>query len=186
MVLLTSWPQPAPEIAALLVPDDASSSLPLGLRLFRTVAPPLSHPRPVHFANGLTLLEVRPVPAEEGRAFLSTWQVSRPLDLPPMPIIANPPPPGVYNGPRLVIFTHLLSAEGDFIVGDDWLWVDPLTLHPGDIFVQLHRLLPPPDAPAAHTFELGLYDPMTGERWPVLNPPEGAADDRVLIGMDSW
>ncbi|MCX7683490.1 MAG: glycosyltransferase family 39 protein, partial [Anaerolineae bacterium] len=159
LVLLTSWPQPSPEIAAFLVPDEATSSLPLGLRLFRTATPPPSNLQPVHFSNGLTLLAVHPVPADEGRAFLSTWRVDRPLDLPPMPIIAHPPPPGVYSGPRLVIFTHLLSAEGNFIAGDDWLWVDPLTLQPGDIFVQLHRLIPPSDAPAAHTFELGLYDP---------------------------
>lgn len=186
LVLLTSWPQPAPEIATFLTPDDASPSLPVGLRLFRTSPPPLSNPTPAHFSNGLTLLEVRPVPAEDGRMFLSVWKVLRPPDLPPMPIIANPPPPGVYSGPRLAIFTHLLGAGGSFIAGDDGLWVDPLTLQAGDTFVQLHRLTPPSDAPAAYALELGLYDPMSGRRWPVLNPPAGAPDDRVLISLDSW
>ena len=35
------------------------------------------------------------------------WQVEQPLDLPPMPLISNPPPPGVYAGPRLAVFAQL-------------------------------------------------------------------------------
>lgn len=91
-----------------------------------------------------------------------TWQVARPLALPPIPLISNPPPPGVYAGPRLWAFAHLVDDSGHFLSGDDGFWVDPQTLRVGDIFRQRHILPPPPTAPAAVHF--GLYDPYTGAR----------------------
>jgi len=133
---------------------------------------------PYSFANGLSLIgwgwpEEAPEP---GRTvpLLLVWEVSRSLDLPPMPIVANPPPPGVYSGPRLAVFAHLLAADADvdrasgaFLAGDDGLWVDPLTLRTGDRFFQIHLFALPADAPPApYTLEVGLYDPMTGDRWP--------------------
>lgn len=91
------------------------------------------------------------------------WVVERPLALPEMPIISNPPPPGVYAGPRLSVFAQLLDEGGGWLAGDDGLWVEPRHLQPGDRFAQLHRLTPPEGAnPARVVF--GLYDPMTGER----------------------
>ncbi|GAB4276404.1 MAG: hypothetical protein Kow0080_26680 [Candidatus Promineifilaceae bacterium] len=87
------------------------------------------------------------------------WEVGRPLTLPPMPLISNPPPPNVYNGPRLAVFAQLLDADGRFLLGDDGLWVDPQTLQPGDQFLQQHHL-----ADSGHTIAFGLYDPLTGER----------------------
>ena len=89
------------------------------------------------------------------------WQVERTLDLPPLPLISNPPPPGVYAGPRLYVFAQLVGPDGAFLVGDDGLWVDPQTLRAGDVFLQRHAL-PAPGGAAAVVF--GLYDPMTGER----------------------
>lgn len=91
------------------------------------------------------------------------WQANDRLDLPPLPLISNPPPPGVYSGPRLYVFAHLLDENGTFLVGDDGLWVDPLTLQKGDVFLQRHHLPAPADEPAAAVV-FGLYDPMTGER----------------------
>jgi 4-amino-4-deoxy-L-arabinose transferase-like glycosyltransferase len=91
------------------------------------------------------------------------WQVDDRLALPPMPLISNPPPPGVYAGPRLFVFAHLVAGDNTILVGDDGLWIDPLTLEAGDAFLQRHHLTPPPGTrPAAVQF--GLYDPMTGER----------------------
>jgi hypothetical protein len=102
-----------------------------------------------------------------------------------MSIVANPPPPGVYSGPRLAVFTHLLASDGATIDGDDGLWVDPLTLRPGDRFLQAHYLVLPPDAPAGpYTLELGLYDPKTGKRWAVLSPEGHPAADRVLLSPE--
>jgi 4-amino-4-deoxy-L-arabinose transferase-like glycosyltransferase len=96
------------------------------------------------------------------------WQVNEELELPPMPLISNPPPPGVYAGPRLYVFAHLIDENGVFLAGDDGLWVDPLTLQPGDVFLQRHRLTAPAGSqPAAVVF--GLYDPLTGERIPATD-----------------
>ncbi|MBX3055933.1 MAG: phospholipid carrier-dependent glycosyltransferase [Anaerolineae bacterium] len=116
---------------------------------------------PVCFANGLCNVHAAYDPAT-GILELG-WQVARPLDLPPFHLISNPPPPGVYAGPRLSIFGQLLAADGRYLTGDDGFWVDPYTLQPGDLFVQQHRLTLPPDAQPA-TVAFGLYDPMTGER----------------------
>jgi 4-amino-4-deoxy-L-arabinose transferase-like glycosyltransferase len=116
---------------------------------------------PVCFTNGLCFLGASADPAA-GYVDLA-WRAERPLDLPPMPLISNPPPPGVYSGPRLYAFAQLLDAEGAFLAGDDGLWVDPATLRAGDVFAQRH-LLDPALAPDAAALAVGLYDPMTGER----------------------
>jgi 4-amino-4-deoxy-L-arabinose transferase-like glycosyltransferase len=112
---------------------------------------------PACFQNGLCL-----VLADYTAGVLELgWEVSRPLDLPFIPLISNPPPPGVYAGPRLFVFAHLVDAAGNFLTGDDGLWVDPVTLHPGDRWLQQH-ILPEGMGGAAAVF--GLYDPMTGTR----------------------
>ena len=135
----------------------------------RAVPPALPGPAAT-FANGLELVGAAwpdgwPVRGRETTLWL-VWRVVAPLDLPPVPVVANPPPPGVYSGPRLAVFTHLFAVDGAFVDGDDGLWVDPTTLLPGDRFLQLHRFALPADAPAGpYRLELGLYDPMSGERW---------------------
>ncbi|MDY6878025.1 MAG: glycosyltransferase family 39 protein [Chloroflexota bacterium] len=189
LALLTSWPHPAPPIDDLLrsnagPPEIISPHLTLytirdsSFAIRNLVA---------RFANGLELLEARWLDGEslapgQEAVLLVTWLVAAPLDLPPMPIVANPPPPGVYSGPRLAVFTHLLAADGTFLAGDDGLWVDPLTLWPGDHFVQAHRLTLPRDAPAGpYVLELGLYDPLTGERWAVLDSAGQPVADRILL-----
>jgi hypothetical protein len=91
------------------------------------------------------------------------WWLARPLQIPPFQLISNPPPPGVYAGPRLLAFGQLLDADGNFIFGDDGFWVDPYTLQPGDVFLQQHHLTPPAGSQPI-TIAFGLYDPMTGER----------------------
>ena len=130
----------------------------------------------VCFVNGLCWLTA--VYDAETQSLELGWQVGETLQLPPMPLISNPPPPGVYTGPRLQVFGQLLDAEGNFLAGDDGLWVDPLTLLPGDIFLQQHW----PDLPESavpHTAVFGLYDPMTGERIPTS---DGRDHLRLEIG----
>ena len=116
---------------------------------------------PLCFANGLCWTAA--VYDATGGQLELEWRVGSPLALPPLPLISNPPPPGVYSGPRLYVFAQLVDGDGAFLVGDDGLWVDPQTLQPGDVFLQRHLLPAPAGArPAAVLF--GLYDPMTGER----------------------
>lgn len=116
---------------------------------------------PVCFVNGLCW--VTAVYHPNTQILELGWQVGRELDLPDMPLISNPPPPGVYAGPRLVVFGQLWDADDNFLAGDDGLWVDPATLRPGDLFIQQHHLQLAAGV-VAETAVFGLYDPMTGER----------------------
>ena len=128
------------------------------------------------FKNGLCLL-ASDYDAQE-QSLLLTWEVSRPLDLPPMPLISNPPPPGVYAGPRLLVFTQLLDGEGQVLASDDGMWVDVTTLQPGDRFLQQHRLAGSAQG-SPKTVAFGLYDPMTGERLSTVDGRES-----VLLEID--
>lgn len=177
-VLLVPWPPIASPIDDFLGPPEAISP-----HLTRYTLPPISDLRsPIsnatRFANGLELVEAR---WTRETNLLTIWRVAGPLDLPPMPIVANPPPPGVYSGPRLKVFAHLLAADGTQVGGDDGLWVDPLTLRPGDYFVQVHRFAASGDGPYA--VRLGLYDPKPGEemRWTVLDDAGQPVADHVLV-----
>ncbi|MCP5093932.1 MAG: hypothetical protein GY943_00105 [Chloroflexi bacterium] len=91
------------------------------------------------------------------------WFVERPLDLPLIPLISNPPPPGVYAGPRLAVFAQLVDGNGNWLAGDDGLWVDPSTLYADDLFLQQHRFHLAAKAMPTNVL-FGLYDPMSGER----------------------
>ncbi len=140
-----------------------------------------------HYSNGLTLSEAcwldEALPsAEREISLLTRWRVAAPLELPPMPVVANPPPPGIYTGPRLHVFAHLLDGDGNALAIDDGLWVDPLTLRTGDQFLQVHRFALPADVSVDDlAVEIGLYDPKTGERWSVLDSAGQPAADRLLL-----
>jgi 4-amino-4-deoxy-L-arabinose transferase-like glycosyltransferase len=113
------------------------------------------------FKNGLCLISAT-YDSEFARLELD-WLVKEELELPVVPLISNPPPPGAYAGPRLNVFAQLQDEKGNFLAGDDGLWVDPLTLQPGDRFIQQHRL-ETPDRQTGISIVFGLYDPKTGER----------------------
>ena len=199
LVLLTSYPPPPPAISDLLkaVPSLPTAISP-GLTLYTlppisTLQSPLRIPHSAfriplaRFANGLELIETRwttepPLAPGQEAVLLTTWHVPGPLDLPPLPIVPNPPPPGVYSGPRLAVFIHVLAGDGTSLTGDDGLWVDPLTLRPGDRFIQFHHLTLSPGATSGpYVLELGLYDPYTGERWAVLDATGQPVSDRIVI-----
>jgi hypothetical protein len=113
------------------------------------------------FQNGLCLLSA--VYEKEDGLLELEWLVTDAFVMPPLPLISNPPPPGVYAGPRLQVFAQLQDETQRFLIGDDGLWIDPLTLRPGDRFLQQHRL-PAPEEQAGAGVVFGLYDPKTGER----------------------
>jgi len=196
IVLLTSSPRPAPPIDDMLVLPELSETdtgpaepAPPHLELYTPANDPVldRHTPLARFTNGLELIEAHwmnedpPAPGQKA-ILLTTWLVATQLDLPPIPIVANPPPPDVYAGPRLAVFTHLLALDETPLSSDDGLWVDPLTLRPGDRFLQVHHLVLPHDAPGGpYLLELGLYDPMTGSRWPIMEAAGQSASDRLLI-----
>jgi hypothetical protein len=116
---------------------------------------------PVCFQNNLCLLDADYDPATQ-RLDL-TLELNGSLEVPSRQLISNPPPPGIYAGPRLHVFSQLLDEAGEMISGDDGLWIDVHTFQPGDRFLQQHRFNSPPGKnPMSVTF--GLYDPLTGER----------------------
>jgi hypothetical protein len=177
-VLLVSWPH-----AASPIDDSLRSPQAISPHLVHYTLPPISDlqspiSNPTRFANGLELVEARWIGESE---LLTIWRVAESLDLPPMPIVANPPPPGVYSGPRLKVFAHLLATDGTQVGGDDGLWVDPLTLQPGDTFIQVHRFTPSADG--SYAVRLGLYDPKPGEemRWDVVDGAGQPVADHVLV-----
>ena len=180
--ILTTWPDPAPALTTYL---EEGRGIADHLTLHPLEAHPAAGEEPLAaFKNGLSLVAaewLEGLDSGGSEAVLETaWRVDGPLDLPPMPIVANPPPPGVYSGPRLSVFSHLLS--GGEVVADDGLWVDPLTLRPGDVFVQLHRFeLDSSVSGGEGVVELGLYDPKTGERWGIMGGSGRLDGDRVLF-----
>ena len=168
-VSFAGYPGVESPYAAVFEPLPQDSLLPGDYTLSR-VAPPVTptldgrvflNEAPVCFANGLCWTAAA---YDAASGWLEVqWRVERSLDLPPLPLISNPPPPGVYAGPRLYVFAQLVGPDGAFLVGDDGLWVDPLTLRGGDAFLQRHAL-PAPDGAHAAAVLFGLYDPLTGER----------------------
>jgi hypothetical protein len=84
------------------------------------------------------------------------------------------------------VFTHLLDETGQIRGQQDnppvggryptTLWV------PGEVVVDEYALDIEPDAPpGTYMIEVGMYDPATMQRLPVLDPA-GAVGDRVLLG----
>jgi hypothetical protein len=179
-----------PEIAVMLVQTNQITA-PEGMQGYQ-VSPPTIPPDAIrHDARGRALsiqplagairldaVSWQPPEAPESPGWLATrWTVEAPMPLPPETLIPNPPPPGVYHGPRLKVFAHLRCdattggtkrAGGceDGIAGiDDGMWVDPYSLRPGDVILQYHKFDDSEEVAAASSVVLGLYDPLTGERW---------------------
>jgi hypothetical protein len=81
----------------------------------------------------------------------------------------------------LAIFAHLLDQEGAFVAGEDRLDVPAHTWQQRDLFVQVQRIRPPPDAlPGEYWPEIGLYNRDTGGRLTVALDKEGVVD-RILL-----
>ncbi len=171
--------QPAPAIRAYLDTLAALDS-PQGMQGYRLNLPAIPdhailanvqgiplETQPFERALQLRAVACEPNPAPGAESWCAMWwDVVGVLPLPTETLQPNPPPPGVYNGPRLSVFAHLTTDKGKMIVGDDGLWVDPYSLQIGDRFVQWHHFAAPADAlPGPYKLQLGLYDPLTGDRW---------------------
>lgn len=123
---------------------------------------------PLSFDGRLTLLGVEQLDAAisvGGEVRLVTyWQVKR----------ADPTP--------VVAFVHL-TADGQDIWGQvDWLDVWPEGLQRGDRFAQVHRVPTSAETPVGRYYlQLGLYNPATLQRLPIIVGDESQAD-RVWVG----
>jgi hypothetical protein len=177
-----------PAIAALLA-SSGTVEAPVSIQGYQVV-PPLPSAdalrltfdgdllREQAFGGSLVLEAVEQLPGETLR-LATWWTVVGPLPLPEEELIPNPPPQGVYNGPRLKVFAHLYTIGASEVseapVGDtaitidDGLWVDPYTLVPGDTIWQIHRFETERTEAAHYHVILGVYDPFTGQRWTTLS-----------------
>lgn len=139
----------------------------------------IANPLQVSFANGIRLLgydvaEETIVPGEPVRLRLY-WQTTE-----------------LVNG-RYKVFTHLLGEEFNAET-ENFLWGqqdnEPVnnkrpipTWRPGEIIVDAYALPTALNAPAgSYTLEIGLYDPLTGERLLIVDDEGGTAvADHVIL-----
>ena len=67
----------------------------------------------------------------------------------------------------LQMFVHVLDAKGNLVAQSDRLDASPFGWRTGDVIAQLHRVDLPPDA-TAPSVAIGLYDPDTNQRLPMV------------------
>ena len=79
----------------------------------------------------------------------------------------------------LMLFVHAINANGQLVAGGDGLDAPTRYWQTGDLIAQINRLSLPPNAGRVW-IELGLYDPDSGKRQPVLIN-EQEIDQRLLL-----
>jgi 4-amino-4-deoxy-L-arabinose transferase-like glycosyltransferase len=127
------------------------------------ILPPLTEPLDATFADVIQLAGADLVRAGDAITVTLGWQA---LDAPPTALTA---------------FVHLLGPDGALVAQSDATpgggyattqWA------PGEAVVDVHRLpLPPALAPGSYRLVAGLYDPVTGQRAPVVDAGGAAYPD---------
>jgi hypothetical protein len=82
---------------------------------------------------------------------------------------------------ELKIFVHLLDESGHILGQHDGLDVAVAGRRAGDVIVQRH-VFEISAAPGHHRLQVGLYDPQTMQRLPVLAHDGAVLGDRLLLG----
>jgi len=117
------------------------------------------------FTNGLTCVGYTLIPEAAALRLTTYWRVDSTFTPPPprpLEILSGSPIP-------LKIFSHLLNPDGSYLSGDDHLDVDPSTLRVEDQFIQFFEIpLPAPPAAGNYPLEIGLYNPITRQRFLLL------------------
>lgn len=132
----------------------------------------IAHPVSAQLGDSVRLLgyDVNPTEASVGGTVNLTlhWEALRPM------------------ATDYTVFTHLLTPDGQLAAGHDspplngeapttsWL--------AGEFLTDRYRLVVPPDAaPGQYPVEVGMYDPLTGQRLPVTMDGVPQPDGRVLL-----
>ncbi|RLC67665.1 MAG: hypothetical protein DRI48_01690, partial [Chloroflexi bacterium] len=114
---------------------------------------------------GYELLTPSAAPGEEVK-LLSYWRVLEPPDHP------------------LKIFVHLLDDHSHVWGQHDGLDVPVEGWQPGDVVVQLHTLAVDAGArPGRHWLQIGLYDPRTMKRLPIVDRDGAHMGERLLLSQ---
>jgi len=139
----------------------------------------IAHPHQVDFDDGVRLLgydlETTTLKPGDSLALTLYWQARQPVEH------------------RYKVFTHILGSSHNPASGTPvWGQQDnePVsgtrptsTWQPGEVIVDGYVLTLDPQAPAGdYTLEIGLYDPATGQRLPVLDAEGNAVADHLVIG----
>ncbi len=113
------------------------------------------------------------------------WEPPRPqgpptADTPPWAFLPDPPP---------VVFAHLVGPPRPDTGEAVWAGQDGLPSSgawgeqgAGRVFDRRILAVDPAAPPGTYTLEVGLYDPDTGERYPVSGPGADPANRRVILG----
>lgn len=145
------------------LPDDADLRHHLGHLETRAVLPGgTSVSLPLSFGRQMALLGYERLQQSAARGgfltLLTYWRVERPSSVP------------------LWAFVHLLGQSDTPIAQHDGLGSPPRGWTAGDLIIQKHTISIPIDLPdGQYAVQAGLYDPITGDRLPVLTA------DRLLL-----
>ncbi len=139
----------------------------------QTAVPAMQFVQDVNFADRITLLgyDLEPAAARVGETYRLTlyWRAEQPLTH------------------SYAVFSHLLDAESHVVAQHDGIpasWTRPTTgWLPGEIIADTHDLILAPDIPPGYPYllEVGLYDPETNVRLPVLDAAGQIVEHRALL-----
>ena len=102
------------------------------------------------------------VAAGETAELLTIWQITDPARVGP-----TVPP---FDTTDVVLFTQVLDETGQILTQRDALDAPSWDWQSGDIIIQIHPVIVPPETPANNYQTIvGIYDKLSGERLPVIN-----------------
>ncbi len=118
---------------------------------------------PVRIGDAASLLgfQIQHAVASRQISVTTYWQASRPVTTP------------------LSLFIHAIDVQAQVVAQEDRLDAPAADWRPGDVMAQVNYLTVP-ESVGALWIEIGLYDPESGERLPVLIG-EQTVDQRVLL-----
>lgn len=160
---------------ALFAPAQTLARLTLTQVAHVTEAPAMEHQQRATFGNIATLIgyDLGPSSVRPGQTIDVTlyWRAG----------------PGAQDAPAYTVFTHLLGADGRIYGQDDSQPAEgtrPSTgWMAGEIISDRHRLTVRTDAPVgSYTIEIGLYEPLSGQRVLAL-ASDGSASDHVIVSV---
>ncbi|MGW8318014.1 MAG: ArnT family glycosyltransferase [Candidatus Promineifilaceae bacterium] len=132
----------------------------------------------VNFGNAVTLVGARwladSVSPGDTAELLTIWQVNDPGR------VASAAPPLFLT--EAVLFTHVLDDRGDILTQRDSLDAPSWDWQRGDVVLQVHQLIVPPETPAGrYETTVGIYDRRSGDRLPVLDAGGQIVDTRAFV-----
>ncbi len=84
--------------------------------------------------------------------------------------------------PPVTVFVHLLDREGKVVAQNDSFGAAARMLEPGDLIVQQHPIkIETPVPPGEYRLEIGLYNPVTSNRFKTANGADHVLSQPIQI-----